>query len=114
MNETLLALVLIIFSANAAADWCCRDTTNITNNYTEVTHVVEETNTGTAMAIAVAQHHFGFGTYSWQGSASAGFYDGEQAYSAGLAKRFEEVLINGTISRESDETGYGIGANFRF
>lgn len=87
--------------------------------HVEVTEVIEQTivneeTSGVALSIAASQHHFDYGTHSWQGSVGVGYFDSEQAISGALAKRFNDVLLNGSIGRESDNTGVGFGVNVRF
>ena len=69
---------------------------------------------GIALGIANAQTQFDFGTHRWQWSAGAGHYDGETGLAFGLGKRVDRALITGTISREREETGYGVGVHGRF
>lgn len=69
---------------------------------------------GTASAIAASQHHFYWGTNSWQGSVGIGAYNSDTAFSFGLAKRFNKTLINGNISQEEGKFGGGFGVNFLF
>ncbi len=69
---------------------------------------------GVALSIAASQHHFDFGTHSWQGSIGAGSYDGDSAISFGVAKRLDRVLINGSLGMNGDKSGYGVGVNWRF
>lgn len=69
---------------------------------------------GVALSLAASQHHFDFGTHSWQGSVGMGSYDNDSAISFGLAKRFDRVLINGSVGVNGDKSGYGMGVNWRF
>lgn len=70
--------------------------------------------TGTALGIAASQCHHDFATVSLQGCAGIGSFMNEKAYSFGLAKRFDRVLINGSVSTENSNTAIGAGINFRF
>ena len=83
-------------------------TTNTTTNNTVIN------NEGVALAIAKAQHHFDFGTHSWQGSIGVGTFDSESAISFGVAKRLDRVLVNGSVGFEDGKTGAGVGINWRF
>ena len=99
-------LILFLLSFNAMAD-----------NYhhgTADTIVNNTTSEGVALGIAVAQHHFDFGTNSWQGSVGAGYFDDDTALSLAIGKRFGRMLINGSVSYEDDKTGLGVGLNWRF
>lgn len=69
---------------------------------------------GVASAIAISQHHFDWGTKSWQGSVGIGAFDSKTAFSFGLAKRFNKTLISGTVSEEQGKYGGGIGIGFHF
>ena len=77
-----------------------------------MTNITE--NKGVALAIAKSQHNFDWSTEKWQGSLGTGSYDGQDAISIGVGKRFSNVLLNGSIGRESDKYGYGFGINMRF
>lgn len=87
---------------------------------TATTAAATEVNTctGSALGVAAAQHQFDFGTHSWQWAAGAAYIDGNNitcdALSFGIGKRIDRVVINGSISRESDTTAYGVGINGRF
>jgi len=69
---------------------------------------------GIALSIATSQHHFDFGTHSWQGSIGVGSFDNEHAISFGAAKRLNRVLINVSVGLENGKLGYGAGINRRF
>ena len=69
---------------------------------------------GVASSIAASQHHFDFGTHSWQGSIGAGSFSGQGAISFGVAKRLDRVLVNGSFGTEGDKSGFGVGVNWRF
>lgn len=80
-------------------------------------HHVKYINTptsGTALGIANAQLNFDKGTYGWQWSAGAGFYDDSEAVSFGMGKRYGNTLINGTIGSEDGKTGFGVGISGKF
>ena len=69
---------------------------------------------GVALSLAASQHHFDFGTQSWQGSVGAGHFKDDTAFSFGVGKRFDRVLINGSVGVEDNELGLGAGINWRF
>ena len=80
---------------------------------TEVTNVTTDTK-GVALSLATAQHHFDFGTHSWQGSIGVGNFNSDSAISFGVAKRLNRVLVNASVAHEHDDTGVGVGVNWRF
>lgn len=69
---------------------------------------------GVAIGIATAQHNFDFGTYELQGSVGVGSYDTAEAASFALGKRFNRVMINGSVGAENGKLGLGAGFNWRF
>jgi len=69
---------------------------------------------GTASAIAAAQHNYYWGKSSLQGSAAIGLFDNKEAVSFGLAKKYKKTLINGSISKEGNQLGIGAGVNWIF
>ena len=87
---------------------------SITNNYTTYVENSTSNSAGVASAIAAAQHQFNYSVLVWQGSVSAGAYDGETAVSIGLGKRFNSTLINGSISNEGGKYGGGLGVSWTF
>lgn len=96
-------LILFLLSFNVMA-----------TDYNRTTIINNTTSEGAALGIAVAQHHFDFGTLVWQGSIGAGHYDGSEAVSFAIGKRFDRILVNVSITTEDQETGYGAGVNWRF
>lgn len=82
---------------------------NTVNHYTVVVE-----GKGTATAIASSQHNFDWSTDKWQGSFGLGGFSNKSAHSFGLAKKFDKVLINGSVSHEEADTGYGLGIGWRF
>ena len=81
-----------------------------------ITNVSRGTSQGIALAISASQLHFDFGTFPLQGGVGIGSFNGSQAATFGLAKRFDRILINGTISGEEglEGFGFGLGLNWRF
>ena len=75
---------------------------------------VTNTTNGTALGIAISQLHFDWGTKSLQGGVGVGSYDGKDAVSIGIGKRVDRLLINGSVGREGNKYGYGLGLNFHF
>lgn len=80
----------------------------------EYTYINEYT--GVATGMSAAQIHMDYGTYKYQAGIGFGSYGGSEAVSIGFGKRFCEKcgLINGSVSRESNKTGFGLGYNWRF
>ncbi len=118
----LLLILLLAFAGSAFADKKHHDhhseVINITEvtevtNITEVTHIVQSDTEGVASAIAAGQCQFDW-THSWQGCAAVGSYDGNSAAAFGLGKRYNEVLLNGTVSIEDGEIGVGASVNWKF
>lgn len=107
---SFVAIVAVLFVINEA----------VARDYEPVKPIVTETTVnknvvrGAALGMAMAQHHFDFGTYSLQGSVAASSYDDSEAASFAIGKRFDRVLVNGSIGREDGVTGVAAGVNWRF
>lgn len=104
----------------------------VTNEYITVeehNHVTEEiinnntfikkgsaSETGVALAIANAQHHFDLSTHRWQGAVGIGRFEDNQALSIGGAKRIygDRVLVNFSLGIENGRKGLGAGLNWRW
>ena len=99
-------LILFLLSFNAMADNYHHGTTDTIVNNT--------TYEGVALGIAVAQHHFDFGTKVWQGSVGVGYYNDNSAISLAVAKRFNRVLVNVSTTFKDEEPAIGAGINWRF
>ena len=113
--KTLL-LIILLTATNVMADPHSR--TYITE-VTEVTNVTEVTTTeeqaaGVALAIALGQHQFDWGTDRLQGSISGGSYDDENAGSVAFGKRLKNTLVNISVGRVHGENAYGAAAGWRF
>ena len=83
-------------------------------NVTNINNVPRETISGTALGIATAQHNFDMGTYQIQGSIGTGSYNGSEAVSFALAKRYKDILINGSYGLAEGKNGIGLGVTWRF
>lgn len=70
--------------------------------------------TGVALGIASAQHAFDWSTDKSQLSVGIGQYDGSEAISVGVGRRFGEILVNGSLGKEGSKTGLGAGFLLRF
>lgn len=78
------------------------------------TQAIEKSSAGAASAIAASQHNYYWGKSELQGSAAIGSFDGNTAFSFGLAKKYKKTLINGSISNEGGKIGAGAGINWIF
>lgn len=123
-------LPILLLSVNAYADnyrHHVMDAPDINNYYvTEVTEVTEQTSEytdvtelnetadGVAAAIATGQLNFDYDTPAFQVSAGLGNFEDNTAWALGGAQRVGKLLINGSITNESNKTGYGVGATMRF
>lgn len=109
MNKALLTILLLLpISAYAHKPYQAP----VTNVYNSTSNIYNQE--GVALAIAMAQHQFDWGTHSWQGSVGLGSYAGNDAISLGVAKRFDRTLITGSLGRTGADYGFGISINWRF
>ena len=102
MRFILTWLFFIFASSVSAHDY---NVTNVYNSYQD---------SGTALGIAMSQSHFDMGTYQLQGSVGTGSYNGSEAISFALAKRYKDVLINGSYGLAEGKNGIGLGVTWRF
>ena len=106
---------VLFFTANIAMADANYSIVYETDNVPRETINTVYSSKGIASAIASSEHQFNYGVLGWQGSASFGTFDSNTAFSLGLAKRFKDVLINGSIVEEEGEiTGGGAAVNFTF
>ena len=75
---------------------------------------INKATNGAALAIAMSQLGFEWGTKSFQAGIGLGSFDGQDAVSIGVGKRVDRILINGSIGREGNKYGYGFGLRFHF
>ena len=68
---------------------------------------------GIASAISAAQCHFDNGSFHLQLCAGAGYSDNQEAATFGIAKKYKDFLINGTITTEDNHTTFGFGLNWK-
>ena len=111
MKITLIVLGFIFLSTSYASGR--HDDDVVIENTVEIYESYEIQMGDMSVGIASAQHHFDWSTSKWQGSIGMGHYDGDSALSAGLAKRYDEVLINLNVVK-GDELGGGLGVGWRF
>ncbi len=68
---------------------------------------------GIASAISAAQCHFDNGSFHLQLCGGAGYSDNQEAATFGIAKKYKDFLINGTITTEDNHTTFGFGLNWK-
>ena len=68
---------------------------------------------GIASAISAAQCHFDNGSFHLQLCGGAGYADNQEAATFGIAKKYKDFLINGTITTEDNHTTFGFGLNWK-
>ncbi len=68
---------------------------------------------GIASAISAAQCHFDNGSFHLQLCAGAGYSGNQEAATFGIAKKYKDFLINGTITTEDNHTTVGFGLNWK-
>ena len=101
----LLIIVLIAVFSDAMADDPHRySTKTVTNIYSAE---------GIASAISASQCHFDNGSFHLQLCAGAGYSDNQEAATFGIAKKYKDFLINGTITTEDNHTTFGFGLNWK-
>ena len=113
MKLLILISSLLVFGNSLA------DRNYVTNNYTTevITIINNDGNIARAIATSISNNHqFDFATYDYQGSVVGGWYDGEDAVSFGLAKRFGfmEALWHGSYTSNGSHAAISVGATFRF
>ena len=86
---------------------------NVTVNQTLSQKITEQAK-GVALSLAAAQHSFDTSTFAPQWSVGAASYGDSDAISIAIGKRFNNVLINGSIGYEDGERGYGVGITGTF
>lgn len=112
-------LILMLCSFSVMASGQHEHTPNITNITQEyITNVVNKYDlpkcNGGASGIAAAQINQEFDTNSLQWGIGAANYNDCNAIAGGLSWKVNKVLFSGTITRDNDSTGVGIGFNGRF
>ena len=101
----MIPILLAILLANTALADNRHHHKTITNNYYNVE--------GVASAISAAQCHFDNGSFHLQLCAGAGYSDNQEAATFGIAKKYKDFLINGTITTEDNHTTFGMGINWK-
>ena len=111
MNKKIISIVLLVLMSLAAYGSDDHHghhdvvKENVTNNYYD--------SEGIASAISAAQCHFDNGSIHLQLCAGAGYSDNQEAATFGIAKKYKDFLINGTITTEDNHTTFGMGINWK-
>ena len=116
LNYFVLGFVLM-FSVELAFAGGKHHHATTENTYIDNTYINEFEYDSAALATALGQHQFDFGTRQLQGALGYGYIDGRSALSGAIAKQFDdELLIHGTIgcSTSGDVCGGGAGITIRF
>jgi len=109
MRTTILVFLAILLASPAFADDPHRSIVIEESNYYTSTN----DNYGIASAISAAQCHFDNGSFHLQLCAGAGYTDNQEAATFGIAKKYKDFLINGTITTEDNHTSFGFGLNWK-
>ena len=109
-------LILMFMSFGVMADkW--HDHQEPVNYYetTEVSYYDSDVSKGVALALAT-YHPFSFATKKWQGSVNTAVYDGQNALSLGLAKRFDgmDALLHSSFGQNDGKPALTFGMLWRF
>jgi len=103
-----------------AGDYRHHDDTVINNYYSETlteTSYTNDTDIAKGVALSLATNHpFDFDTKKLQGSINGGYYDGQNALSLGLAKRFDktDALLHTSYGQNAGKHAVTLGAVWRF
>lgn len=106
----LAALFFMVLADSYGSERHHRTVNNTVNHYP--TTIVD--NKAVALPIAASQIHVDWSTKKVQLGFGVGSYKDSNALSVGLGKRAGKVLINGSISSDGTNIGYGAGVNLRF
>ena len=88
----------------------------VTENYISESYINDkDISKGIALAIA-SSHPFDFATKKWQASVNGGYYDGENALSLGIAKRFDgaDALFHSSYGQNSGKQAVTVGMVWRW
>ena len=103
----LLIILFIALFADAMASESHHG--SVTNNY----YSSSGDKYSTAGPISAAQCHFDNGSFHLQLCAGAGYSNNQEAATFGIAKKYKDFLINGTITSEDNHTTFGFGLNWK-
>ena len=108
MNKKIIIVVSVfiaIFSNVLMASESHHSRQTTVNNYTSTE--------GIASAISAAQCHFDNGSFHLQLCGGVGYSDNREAATFGIAKKYKDFLLNGTITTEDNHTTFGFGLNWK-
>ena len=107
MKATILVLLALLLASPAYAD----DPHGVVIKQGNPTNVYSTE--GVASAISAAQCHFDNGSFHLQLCGGAGYSNNQEAATFGIAKKYKDFLINGTITTEDNHTTFGFGLNWK-
>ena len=108
----IITCIMLFLSSAAIAD---SSHLVIVENTSMESSVINATGSvGVPLSISLAQIDFSHTSKKWQGGVGFGFFNDRTALSGGVAKKFKDVLIRGSIGIEEGELGGGIGIVFQF
>ena len=107
MRASILIFLAILLADTAYAD----DPHGVVIEYGAPTNIYSTE--GIASAISAAQCHFDNGSFHLQLCAGAGYSDNQEAATFGIAKKYKDFLLNGTITTEDNHTTFGFGLNWK-
>jgi YadA-like membrane anchor domain len=113
-SKFIIFFAILFFAANIAYSRDYHHGIIIEQSPVEAAIINNETASGVALAIAMSQLSFDWSTRAYQAGIGLGSFNGADAISLGLGKRVDRMLINGSIGREGDKYGYGMGISFHF
>ena len=102
--SALMILGIILFGNAYAGD---------PHHIEQKTIIIQPEIEGIASAISAAQCHFDNGSFHLQLCAGAGYSDNQEAATFGIAKKYKDFLLNGTITTEDNHTTFGFGLNWK-
>lgn len=86
----------------------------IENTSMESSAINTTNSVGVPLSISLAQIDFSHTSKKWQGGVGFGLFNNRTAISGGVAKKFKDTLIRGSIGIEEGELGGGVGIVFQF
>ena len=120
MKYLMLVLVFLSFNVNAT-NWRHHDNEPVVNNFFSYPTFEQrfENNSEIAKATVMAMasgHPFDYTTLDWQAGINGAYYDGQDAMSFALAKRFEaiDILFYAEFMINDNDQAYKAGGIWRF
>jgi len=90
----------------------------VTSDSYTITEGISDSNLseGLAGAMAIGAHQFDYSTQDYQGSVTGAYYEGENAISLGIAKRWDKVnaLFHASTTQINSDYAVVVGGTFRF